>query len=280
MADKRRTWSEEGVIEGALMRTVFVLLLAAGGSVLALDFRGLLNRAADEGSEQTMRIVFQPPTRTDQERPYFPKALPILPGSESPLMPGISKRPTPEMVASRMAFFAAPNGDVSAVGRIEPGTAGDFDKFLEQAGTTAKTVWFLSPGGSVTDAISIGRSIRKHALNTAVADEGYCASSCPLAFAGGVERHAGRNALIGVHQIYAVPQGTETWHDGISTAQEISARCEEHLAAMGVDPSTWIKAMRTPKERLYVFRPEELKTLKLTTAGAQTGSSTGNNRRL
>jgi hypothetical protein len=127
-----------------------------------------------------------------------------------------------------------------------------------------KTVWFLSPGGSVLDAMNIGRSIRKRKLNTSVADKGYCASSCPLAFAGGVARHAGSQAMIGVHQIYAVPQGTETWHDGISAAQQISAQCEEYLVSMGVDAGAWIKAMQTPKERLYIFRPEELKALKFT----------------
>lgn len=262
------SWRREGVVEGALIRTIFVLLLGASGGILALDFRELLNRAGGEGNEQIMRIVFQPPTRTDQERPYFPRALPVLPGFESPIMPGMTQTPTPETVGSRMSFFAAANGDVSAVGRIEPGTAVDFDKFIDEAGSTAKTVWLLSPGGSVSDAMSIGRSIRKRGLNTAVADQGYCASSCPLAFAGGVERHAGRNALIGVHQIYAVPQGAETWHDGISTAQNISALCEEYLATMGVDPSSWIKAMRTPKERLYVFRTEELTAFRLTTAAA------------
>jgi hypothetical protein len=167
-----------------------------------------------------------------------------------------------------MSFNTGANGDASAVGRIEPGTAADFDKFLDQAGSSIKTIWFLSPGGSVTDAISMGRSIRKRALNTAVADNGYCASSCPLAFAGGVARHAGRHALIGVHQIYAIPVGTETWHDGISAAQRISAQCEDYLVSMGIDPGAWIKAMQTPKERLYIFRPEELKAFKITAEAA------------
>jgi hypothetical protein len=171
------------------------------------------------------------------------------------------------MAAGRMSFYTAANGDISAIGRMEPGTAADFDKFLDAAGPSVKTVWFLSPGGSVADAISIGRSIRKRDLKTAIADEGYCASSCPLAFAGGVARHAGRQALLGVHQIYAVQQGTGTWHDGISAAQQISAQCEAYLVEMGVDPGAWIKAMQTPKERLYIFRPEELKTYRLTTDG-------------
>lgn len=263
MAERRASWREEGVLEGALIRAMFFLLLMASSAILALDLRGLVNQALEENSEQTMRIVFEPPTRTDQERPYYPKALPVLPGSESPMMPGVPARPTPEMVASRMAFYKGDNGSISAIGRIEPGTAGDFDTFLEQNGADAKTIYFLSPGGSVSDAISIGKSIRKMRLNTQIADKGYCASSCPLAFAGGITRRAGKQALLGVHQIYAVPQGTETWHDGISAAQQISAQCEEYLVSMGIDPGAWIKAMQTPKERLYVFTPEELTSLKI-----------------
>jgi hypothetical protein len=269
MADEKRTsWREEGVLEGALIRSIFVLLLAACAGILALDLRSLVNRASEEGMEQTMRIVFAPPSRTDQERPYFPKALPVLPGSKSPWMPGVPRRPTPGMVAERMSFFSGPNGDVSAIGRIEIGTATDFDTFLDHLKSPVKKVWFLSPGGSVSDAIGIGRSIRKRALDTAVSDKGYCASSCPLAFAGGVKRSAGHQALIGVHQIYAMSEGTESWHDGLSAAQRISAQCEEHLVKMGVDPASWIKAMQTPKERLYIFRPEELQSYKFVTNSA------------
>lgn len=272
MAQNRMSWKDEGVLEGVLIRTIFLVLLAASGSILALDLRGLLDRWSDEGAERTMRIVFQPPTRTDQERPYFPKALPVLPGSESPSMPGLSERPTPELVAGRMSFYTGMNGDVSAIGRIDPGTAADFEKFLNGAGSSVKTIWFLSPGGSVSDAIAIGRSIRRRGLDTAVADNGYCASSCPLAFAGGVARRAGHQALIGVHQIYAMPDIDETWQDGISVAQRISAQCQEYLVSMGIDPGAWIKAMQTPKERLYIFRPEELRSFKLIAEASKNSS--------
>jgi len=173
-------------------------------------------------------------------------------------------------VAGRMSFHLGPNGEASAVGRIETGSAGDFDTFLDHDGKGAKTIWLLSPGGSVPDAISMGRSVRKRGIDTMVADYGYCASSCPLVFAGGVHRSAGKHALIGVHQISAVAKGTETWGDGISAAQQISARCVDYLVSMGVDPGSWIKAMQTPKERLYIFRLEELQALKITTGAAKT----------
>jgi len=260
---------EGGGIEGALVRTIFLLLVGLSGCILAYDLREEVTRALAESSEEVTRVVFQPPTRTDQERPYYPKAMPVLPGSESPRMPGVTDRPKPEMLASRMSIYAGSNGEVSAIGRIEPGSAADFEKFLEGEGRGAKAVWLLSPGGSVPDAISMGRSVRRRGLNTMVPSSGYCASSCPLVFAGGVQRSAGKNALIGVHQVSAVAKGTETWGDGISAAQQISARCVEYLVSMGVDPASWVKAMQTPKERLYIFRSEELQALKITTGAAK-----------
>lgn len=270
MAEKRIVWREEGALEGALIRSIFLFLVAVSVGMLALDLRDQLDLTLDEGAEQVTRVVIQLPTRTDQERPYFPKALPVIPGSGSPKMPGVPDKPTRDMVAGRMSFHVGANGDVSAVGRIETGSSDDFEKFLDHDGKGAKTIWLLSPGGSVPDAITMGRSVRKRGLDTMVADNGYCASSCPLMFAGGVRRTAGKHALIGVHQVSAVAKGTETWGDGISAAQQISARCVEYLVSMGVDPDSWIKAMRTPKERLYIFRTDELHVLKITTGAAKT----------
>jgi hypothetical protein len=35
---------------------------------------------------------------------------------------------------------------------------------------------------------------------------------------------------------------------------------------MGVDLQVWVHAMETPHDRLFVFKPEELKSLNLVTA--------------
>src|SRR3989442_1259589 len=67
-----------------------------------------------------------------------------------------------------------------------------------------KTVVLNSPGGSVADAMAIGRLIRAKKFATEVEAAKYCASSCPLVFAGGIERRAGEKAVIGVHQVAAL----------------------------------------------------------------------------
>src|SRR4051794_24308650 len=120
MAKDRVGWREEGVLEGAAVRTIFALLFAAAASILVLDLRQLIEQASDDEVTQTMRVVLAPPVPDDQERPYFPRALPVLPGSDSPLMPGLDGRPTPEMTGGRMTFRSSPAGDASAIGRIEP----------------------------------------------------------------------------------------------------------------------------------------------------------------
>jgi len=67
-----------------------------------------------------------------------------------------------------------------------------------------KTVVLRSPGGSVRDALAMGHLIRQKQFSTEVVSGRYCASSCPLVFAGGVERRAGEKAAIGVHQVAAI----------------------------------------------------------------------------
>ena len=95
----------------------------------------------------------------------------------------------------------------------------------------------------------------------------YCASSCPLVFAGGAERRAGEKAAIGVHQIFAVTESGFSAPSG-DQAQRVSAQCQRYLGEMGVDPQVWMHAMETPKEELFYFKSDELLTLKLATGTA------------
>ena len=154
-----------------------------------------------------------------------------------------------------------------ATGTITPGSAETFAAEIAKRGDYVTTVVLNSPGGSVGDALAMGRLIRERKLATEVEAGKYCASSCPLVFAGGVERRAGDKAAIGVHQVFAMAQAAAPApRDQMSDAQRISARCQRYLAEMGIDLQVWVHAMETPKDRLFIFTPEELKTFKLVTA--------------
>jgi hypothetical protein len=259
---------DDGAAEGALMRTVFLALVFASGAMLALDLGEMVQRNAEDsiGSERSEPVILEPPKDADQERPYFPKAMPLAPGTQPPVMPGLTPRSAPKMVAERMAFTMDDAGTISAIGRIEPGTAMEFASFLKSAEGKAKRVWLHSSGGSLADALAMGHAIRKAKLDTAVPDNAYCASSCPLVLASGVGRNAGRKTWIGVHQVYTLPSQNGTIHEGLANAQRISAECQDYLTEMGADPRLWIHAMKTAKDKLYVFTPKELVDYKLVTA--------------
>jgi hypothetical protein len=157
-----------------------------------------------------------------------------------------------------------------ASGTISPGSARAFEAEVEKHGEYIKTVVLNSPGGSVGDALAIGRLIRTRKFATEVEPGKYCASSCPLAFAGGVERRAGERAIIGVHQVAAVTTAnSKAPRDDMSLAQNVSARCQHHLIDMGVNPQVWVHAMETPHDRLFVFKPDELKSLNLVTGSPE-----------
>ncbi len=86
-------------------------------------------------------------------------------------------------------------------------------------------------------------------------------------FVGGVERRAGAKASIGVHQVFSITSKDNiAQHDDMSDAQRISARCQRYLTEMGVNTQMWVHAMETPKEKLFIFKPDEMKTLNIVTA--------------
>ena len=125
-------------------------------------------------------------------------------------------------------------------------------------------IYINSPGGSVEDALVIGRLIRENGFNTAVGDGALCGSSCPLVLAGGVDRIVSHNAAVGVHQIYAGAGGDEMGSaQAMSDAQTVSARIARYLEEMGIDPLVWINAMETPPDRLYYLTVDEMEQTRL-----------------
>jgi hypothetical protein len=196
---------------------------------------------------------------------------PGLPSVLGPWLPGDKRLvplPQPDgAMAQPMTFELVSGGKLMATGTITPGISQSFAAEVGKRGDYVKTVVLNSPGGSVTDALAMGRLIRERKFATEVEAGKYCASSCPLVFAGGVERRAGDRATIGVHQVAALRSAANgPARDEMSVAQNISARCQRYLADMGVSLQVWVHAMETPHDRLFVFKPDELKSLNMVTA--------------
>ena len=192
-----------------------------------------------------------------------------VPASEAPSLPErLVTLPQPDgVLANPISFELRGGGRLMATGTITAGSAQAFATEVEKHGEYIKTVVLNSPGGSVADALAIGRLIRARKFATEIEPGKYCASSCPLVFAGGVERRVGVRAVVGVHQIAAVKSATAAPpRDEMSLAQNVSARCQRYLLEMGVNLQVWVHAMETPHDKLFIFKPDELKSLNLVTA--------------
>jgi hypothetical protein len=208
--------------------------------------------------------------RTDAPSTDLPS---LLPSVSFPTIPNGDKRLTPRpqadgIMAKPMTFELVSGGKLMATGTITPGISEAFAAEVAKRGDYIKTIVLNSPGGSVTDALAMGRLIRDKNFATEIEPGKYCASSCPLVFAGGVERRVGDKAVIGVHQVAAVGQSGAAPRDEMNIAQNISARCQRYLGDMGINLQVWVHAMETPHDKLFVFKPDELKSLNLATTAA------------
>ncbi|WP_439399143.1 hypothetical protein ACRQ5Q_17235 [Bradyrhizobium sp. PMVTL-01] len=109
-------------------------------------------------------------------------------------------------------------GWVSAVGIITADTPKDFEEFARGRQLGGATVVLDSSGGSVNDAITLGRRFRNLGLLTtvgvslpnrggqsarpAVAPEAYCESMCAFLLLAGKKRYVPEAAHVRVHQIW------------------------------------------------------------------------------
>src|SRR3954463_7355567 len=181
----------------AMLRWIFRSVVTATIAVLAVDL------ASQSGWIRYPDAVAAPA----EFKQAIPESAPgALPSILSPLLPGGDRRTTPlpqpdGALAKPMAFELTGSGRLMATGTITPGIFESFAAEVGKRGDYIKTVVLHSPGGSVTDALAMGRLIREKKFATEVEAGKYCASSCPLVFAGGVERRAGDRAAIGVHQV-------------------------------------------------------------------------------
>jgi hypothetical protein len=262
MQQRFHAWLADRADE-TILRWIFRSVVMVTIAVLAVNLATVQGWIANPGPAATpAEIELGSPAPT---LPSLPSVLaPWLPGGDKRLMP----LPQPEgAMAKPMTFELVSGGKLMATGTITPGISQSFAAEVGKRGDYVKTVVLNSPGGSVADALAMGRLIRESKFATEVEPGKYCVSSCPLVFAGGVERRAGDRATIGVHQVAAIHSAANgPPRDEMGVAQNISARCQRYLGDMGVSLQVWVHAMETPHDRLFVFKPDELKSLNMVTA--------------
>lgn len=143
---------------------------------------------------------------------------------------------------------------------------GDSRKFNDIAiGLDDAIVMFNSPGGLITEGLSIGRTIFIKRFNTGVGSNSICASVCGLAWLAGFEKFAFPSSRVGFHAIYTNP-GSNMRISSAGNAlvgaylQRLGFNDELIVYATDMEPTSmqWLTAKDAERFRLNVtLIPEE-----------------------
>ncbi|WP_126975262.1 COG3904 family protein [Frigidibacter oleivorans] len=232
------------------LRAVMVGQIAIALAVVALDLAPAARQAADPAT-------FAPPGSGPATRPYRPD---VRPGG-TPGAPAM--QPMPERLE-----FSADGTAVTLLGQIAEGDADRFAAYLQErrdAGARATLLRLDSSGGSVADALEIGRATRAAGMATEVAEGAVCLSACPYILAGGVERRVAEGGRVGVHQHYFGENSILPAFLAVEDVQRGQAAVMDYLDRMGVDPMLMRDALTTPPDEIFLLDAEALRDYRLVT---------------
>jgi hypothetical protein len=182
------------------------------------------------------------------------------------------------------------HGWISAVGIITQDSPKDFDNFARGRDLTGVTVVLDSSGGSVNDAIALGRRWRSLGLlttvgtsvlnHTAEGDRGtvnpdaYCESMCVFLLLSGKARYVPDSAHVRVHQIWMGDRADDAKAASYS-AQDLMiverdvGRLAKYTFDMGGAGELLSLALSVPPwEDLYELSRDELRETNLVTTNA------------
>jgi len=189
----------------------------------------------------------------DQTRRFTPDALP----ARAP-RPGTSPLPAREDMPSRLEFTQDDAETLTLTGTIAPGDAGRFADWLATRSDTPGVVRLNSPGGSVADALTIGRALRAMGAATEMTATDICLSACPYILAGGAIRRVADGAWVGVHQHFFGENIALPAFLAVEDIQRGQGEVMAYLIEMDVDPALMQPALVTPPDEIYLLLPEEL----------------------
>lgn len=191
----------------------------------------------------------------DQTRRFSPKR--AVPGSREPL---------PE----RLTLTVVSGGDAIVLeGEIEGGDASRILKQINELPQAPTRAILNSPGGSVRDALELGRALRLSGMDTEMRSADICYSACPYLLAAGVERSVPQDAFVGVHQHYFGESTILPAFAAVEDIQRGQGEVMRYLDQMGIDPLVMQHALVTPPDEIYVLLPEELERYKFIKASSE-----------
>ncbi len=248
MATEAKGFSASRAIKGILWLQLGLALLLIGG-----DFARVLPSLVFPTSAPPASEPIRP---GDQTRRYAPRDLP----ERRPGLPFAF----PDSMPTRLAF-EADGTTLRLTGQIAEGDGGRFAEHLAGLSTPPQRIALFSPGGSVRDALQIGRAIREAGLPTLMEDGAFCFSACPYILAAGTERDVHRGAQVGVHQHYFGENTILPAFVAVEDIQRGQGEVMAYLDEMGVSPLLMRPALQTPPDEIYILLPEELSETELAT---------------
>ncbi len=194
----------------------------------------------------------------DQRRRYDPRRVPAAPG-----------QPLPDSADMPARLLFEIRGDaLHLTGVIAPGDAARFAEW--RAGRDLPGLMRLhSTGGSVPDALEIGRALRHAAAETEIAAGSVCLSACPYILAAGTTRRVGDDGYVGVHQHYFGESELLPAFIAVEDIQRGQAKVVAYLDEMGIDLRLMQHSLATPPDEIYILTPEELQDYALVTEPAE-----------
>lgn len=188
---------------------------------------------------------------------------PIRPGDQTRLFSPEKDRPSvqpardPGQLPERLTLTQE-TGLWRLEGAIAPQDAPRIIAQLSNADPAIETLVVQSPGGSVSDALEIGRHLRASGIATQLLAGEFCYSACPYLLAGGTAREIAPAASVGVHQ-HSFGQNTLLpAFTAVADIQRGQAEVMGYLSEMGIDPLVMQHALATPADEIYILLPEQL----------------------
>lgn len=189
---------------------------------------------------------------------------PVRPGDQRRRFSPARDRPAtqplrdPGTLPDRLTLTPIGDGAFRLEGDIAPGDAERMLEQITQSSRSVETLVLQSPGGSVSDALKIGRYIRQAGIETRMLRGEFCFSACPYILAGGASRDIEDGAQVGVHQHFFGQSTVLPAAFAVEDIQMGQAEVMRYLDDMGIDPMLAALAMATPPDEIYVLLPEEL----------------------
>ncbi|QDC10464.1 hypothetical protein FHY55_14975 [Oceanicola sp. D3] len=230
------------------LKAIFGLQMGIASVLLAQDFAAV---APEIRWPTSAPAVTNPVAPGDQTRRFNPDEV------RRPAMPGVPMEGAANM-PKRLYFEDRPEGGFRIVGAIKEGDAARFVEWLERQPEQPDRLWLHSPGGSVRDALQIGRLIREKGIDTAMDDGAFCLSACPYILMSGTERQVHADAKVGVHQSYYGQSTVLPAFLAVEDIQHSQAEVIRYLGEMGIGLGLMEHALSTPPDEIYILLPEEL----------------------